>query len=45
MANGVPQANGEIREEAVFDVKEVGEAITYMASLPLSANVYEMTIM
>lgn len=42
---GVPQANGEIRVEPVFDVTHVGHAIAYMAELPLDANVQFMTLM
>jgi hypothetical protein len=44
-ANGVPQADGTIKPEATFDVEEVGRAIVYMASLPLGANVFNMTLM
>ena len=44
MKAGVPQASGEIRPEAVFDVAHCGSAIRYMASLPLDANVLFMTI-
>jgi hypothetical protein len=44
-ANGVPQADGTIKPEATFDVQEVGRAIVYMASLPLGANVFNMTLM
>ena len=43
MKAGVPQANGEIRPEAVMDVEHCGSAIRYMASLPLDANVLFMT--
>ncbi len=42
---GVPQANGEIAIEPVFDVSHCGSAVAYMASLPLDANVQFMTIM
>jgi NAD(P)-dependent dehydrogenase (short-subunit alcohol dehydrogenase family) len=42
---GVPQANGDIRVEPVFDVTHVGRAIAYMAELPLDANVQFMTLM
>lgn len=42
---GVPQANGEIKVEPVFDVAHCGSAIVYMAELPLDANVQFMTIM
>jgi NAD(P)-dependent dehydrogenase (short-subunit alcohol dehydrogenase family) len=45
MANGVPQANGQIAVEPLMDVAHVASAIAYMASLPLDANVQFMTIM
>ncbi len=45
MKHGVPQANGTIAPEPVMDVEHVGNAIVYMASLPLEANVQFMTIM
>ena len=45
MADGVPQANGEIAAEPLMDVNEVGRAVLHMASLPLDANVLFMTIM
>jgi NAD(P)-dependent dehydrogenase (short-subunit alcohol dehydrogenase family) len=45
MANGVPQANGQIAVEPLMDVEHVASAIVYMASLPLEANVQFMTIM
>jgi len=45
MAEGVPQANGEIAAEPLMDVGEVGRAVAHMASLPLDANVLFMTIM
>jgi NAD(P)-dependent dehydrogenase (short-subunit alcohol dehydrogenase family) len=45
MATGVPQANGEIAIEPLMDVNEVGRAVTYMASLPLAANVQFLTVM
>ncbi len=45
MTKGVPQANGEIAVEPVMDVKLVGDAIRYMASLPLDANVQFLTLM
>ena len=45
MADGVPQANGEIAAEPLMDVDEVGRAVVHMASLPLDANVLFMTIM
>ncbi|HTQ01165.1 MAG TPA: SDR family oxidoreductase [Casimicrobiaceae bacterium] len=45
MANGVPQANGQIAVEPLMDVQHVASAVVYMASLPLDANVQFMTIM
>ena len=45
MAQGVPQANGQIASEPLMDVEHVASAILYMASLPLDANVQFMTIM
>jgi NAD(P)-dependent dehydrogenase (short-subunit alcohol dehydrogenase family) len=45
MANGVPQADGQIRAEPLMDVEHVGQAIAFMAGLPLETNVQFMTIM
>ncbi len=45
MAEGVPQANGEIRVEPRMDPEHVARAVVYMASLPLEANVQFMTVM
>ncbi len=45
MKTGMPQANGAIEIEPTFDVKYVSDAILYMASLPLDANIQFMTIM
>jgi len=45
MKEGVPQANGTMMVEPRMDVRHVGEAVAYMASLPLDANVQFMTIM
>ena len=42
---GVPQANGEIKVEPVFDVAHVGDTIASIAGLPLDTNVLFMTIM
>ena len=42
---GVPQANGEIKVEPVFDVAHVGDTIASIAALPLDTNVLFMTIM
>ncbi|MCS6925911.1 MAG: SDR family oxidoreductase, partial [Candidatus Binatia bacterium] len=45
MAQGVPQANGQIAVEPLMDVAHVANAVLYMASLPLDANVLFMTVM
>ncbi len=45
MTKGMPQANGEIAIEPRMDVKHVADAIVYMASLPLDANVQFLTVM
>ena len=45
MPEGVPQANGSVAPEPVMDIAHVGRAISYMASLPLDANVQFMTVM
>tara|TARA_B100001750_G_C15508722_1_gene602159 strand:- start:769 stop:1533 length:765 start_codon:yes stop_codon:yes gene_type:complete len=42
---GVPQANGTNLVEPTFNVKNVADAVVYMAGLPLDANVQFMTIM
>ena len=44
MKAGVPQANGTIAPEPVFDPEHTGSAIRYMASLPLDTNVLFMQI-
>jgi NAD(P)-dependent dehydrogenase (short-subunit alcohol dehydrogenase family) len=45
MANGIVQANGTMMVEPRMDVKHVADAVVYMASLPLDANVQFMTVM
>jgi NAD(P)-dependent dehydrogenase (short-subunit alcohol dehydrogenase family) len=45
MAAGVPQANGTTMAEPTMDVRHVADAILYMASLPLDANVPFLTVM
>ena len=45
MKKGVPQANGTVAIEPTIDVKHVVDAILYMASLPLEANVLTLTVM
>jgi NAD(P)-dependent dehydrogenase (short-subunit alcohol dehydrogenase family) len=44
-ATGALQPNGDIMIEPRMDVKHVAEAVLYMASLPLEANVQFMTVM
>ncbi|HKR39277.1 MAG TPA: SDR family oxidoreductase [Paraburkholderia sp.] len=45
MTRGVLQADGSMAPEARIDVTHVANAIVQMASLPLEANVLNMTIM
>jgi NAD(P)-dependent dehydrogenase (short-subunit alcohol dehydrogenase family) len=45
MANGVIQADGTTKVEPRMNVKHVADAVVYMASLPLDANVLFMTVM
>jgi NADP-dependent 3-hydroxy acid dehydrogenase YdfG len=45
MQEGVLQASGAILPEPRMDVRHVAEAVLYMASLPLEANVQFMTVM
>ena len=45
MAQGVPQANGTTLVEPRMDVQYVANAVVYMATLPLDANVQFMTVM
>lgn len=45
IARGVPQADGSIRAEPTFDAAHVADAVSYMAGLPLGANVQFMTVM
>ncbi|HJY82184.1 MAG TPA: SDR family oxidoreductase [Candidatus Binatia bacterium] len=45
MAQGVPQANGQIAVEPLMGVEHVANAVLYMASLPLDANVQFLTVM
>lgn len=42
---GVPQANGTMMIEPRMNADNVGNAVVYMASLPLDANVLFMTVM
>ncbi len=43
--SGVPQADGSIAAEPIMDVVNVANAVRYMASLPLDANVPFLTVM
>jgi len=45
MTKGVRQANGTLAVEPMMDVQHVAQAVRYMASLPLSTNVLNMTVM
>jgi NAD(P)-dependent dehydrogenase (short-subunit alcohol dehydrogenase family) len=45
MNSGVLQANGELAAEPTIPVEHIAEAVVYMASLPLEANVLTMTVM
>ena len=45
MTAGVPQANGTTMVEPRIDARHVADAVVYMASLPLDANVLTMTVM
>jgi NAD(P)-dependent dehydrogenase (short-subunit alcohol dehydrogenase family) len=44
MTAGVPQADGDEMVEPRMDVRHVADAVLYMASLPLDANVQFMTL-
>jgi NAD(P)-dependent dehydrogenase (short-subunit alcohol dehydrogenase family) len=45
MQAGIQQADGSLRAEPIFDSRHVAEAVVYMASLPLDANVQFLTIL
>jgi len=45
MQRGILQANGTVAVEPTMDVQHVARAVSYMASLPLDANVQFMTVM
>jgi NAD(P)-dependent dehydrogenase (short-subunit alcohol dehydrogenase family) len=45
MTAGVPQADGTMAVEPRINVQHVADAVVYMASLPLDANVQFMTVM
>jgi NAD(P)-dependent dehydrogenase (short-subunit alcohol dehydrogenase family) len=43
-SGGVLQANGSVMPEPTFDARHAADAVLYMASLPLDANVQFLTI-
>lgn len=45
LKTGTMQADGSMAAEPMMEASDVGDAIVYMASLPLSANVLTMTVM
>lgn len=45
MSGGTLQADFTLKPEPTFDVQHVAEAVLYMAGLPLTANVLNMTVM
>jgi NAD(P)-dependent dehydrogenase (short-subunit alcohol dehydrogenase family) len=45
MKGGVPQADGSMAVEPTMNVANVANAVVYMASLPLDANVQTITVM
>lgn len=45
MASGVPQADGTMMAEPRIEVQHIADAVLYMATLPLHANVQFMTVM
>ena len=45
MSGGVPQADGSVKPEPTMNVDHVGQAVVYMDSLPLDANVQFITVM
>ena len=45
MTRGVMQANGTVAPEPMMDAQHVADAVRYIAAMPLSANVLNMTVM
>jgi NADP-dependent 3-hydroxy acid dehydrogenase YdfG len=45
ISTGVIQANGTMAAEPTIDPAHVANAVVYMASLPLDANVLTLTVM
>jgi len=45
IVSGIRQADNSLRSEPTFEVAHVADAVSYMARLPLEANVQFMTVM
>jgi NAD(P)-dependent dehydrogenase (short-subunit alcohol dehydrogenase family) len=45
LASGTLQANGTVMGEPMLEISNVVDAVRYMASLPLTANVLSLTVM
>lgn len=45
ISKGITQADGSVKPEPIMDVEAVADAVLHMASLPLEANILNMTIM
>ena len=45
MTRGVLQANGTVAPEPMMEARHVADAVRHIASMPLSANVLNMTVM
>ena len=45
MKDGVLQADSSLKHDPTMDVKNIANAVIYMASLPLDSNVLFMTVM
>jgi hypothetical protein len=45
ISSGTRQADGSVAAEPTFDSRHAAEALLYMASLPLDANVQFLSVM
>ena len=45
MKEGVPQATGKTEVEPVIDSIHIANAVLYMANLPVTVNVLDITVM
>lgn len=45
MTRGVLQANGSVAPEVMMEARHVADAVRHIASLPLTANILNMTVM